>query len=164
MKEVLENRPTKLYQCEICGKKSYTDWDIKKCEQQHECPHNEVYFWLDRQTAYDSLAGMPIPNCFIEKRCNTCGYQIDRRDLSKLDSEDLLTIYNLFAKPSFAKLDKDIVDINDPKNIPQNVMDKFWEIKNEQGTAALGVSYLDGKGWYIVCPSKEQYVLWHEKD
>ena len=43
-------------------------------------------------------------------------------------------------------------------------MDKFWEIKNELGSAPLGISHLENKGWYIICPSKEEYILWHEKE
>ena len=163
MKEITETRSVTGYECEICGRKSGFDWEIKRCEEQHKCSHKEVYYWLDIQTAYDSFAGMPQPTCFIEKRCKTCGYSIDRQNLSMLDPDDEEIIYNLFEKPSLFKLDKNIVDINDPDKIPKTVMNKFWEIKEELGTTLLGISHLSNKGWYIICPSKEEYILWYEK-
>ena len=61
-----------------------------------------------------------------------------------------------------SKLEEYLVDINDPENIPQEVMKKFWEIKDELGSTPLGISHLDND-WYIVCPAYDNYIVWKQE-
>lgn len=62
-------------------------------------------------------------------------------------------------QPDLFELQKHLVDINSPKDIPKEVLKMFWDIKDEIGTTPLGISNI-GDTWYVVCPAKENPVLW----
>jgi len=54
---------------------------------------------------------------------------------------------------TFEELEKNLVDLNQPKLIPEEVLEYLFKWKKEQGTIPTGVSYIPDKGWYIISPA-----------
>ena len=46
-------------------------------------------------------------------------------------------------------LDDHLVDVLS-KDIPKEVSDKFWALKEELGSLPMGIAYYPDQGWYIV--------------
>lgn len=55
-------------------------------------------------------------------------------------------------------IEQNLVDINNEKNIPDEVMSFFWKEKEERGGLAMGVSNV-GDQWFVVSPSLEEYIM-----
>ena len=70
--------------------------------------------------------------------------------------EDVL--YLIFTEvtmdfPSLKELEDNLQDINHEEVIPEDVRTVFWALKEVKGTLPMGISYLEGRGWYVVSPS-----------
>ena len=158
MKEITLTIPKTGYVCDVCGKSSYSDFEIRRCEEQHKCSHSEVTFWLDNYNNCDF--GYNFPNCNIQKKCNICGIFLDKLDLSNLSTDALSDVYSFLKYPSLEKLEKNLVDINKPKDIPEIVMNQFWKMKEEIGSLPMGISEVNG-GWFIVSPGHSPTpIMW----
>lgn len=62
------------------------------------------------------------------------------------------------ANLEYEELEKNLVDLNNEKDIPKAVLDKFWEIKEEKGSLPMGISFFNNKDWYIISP--REGILW----
>jgi len=51
------------------------------------------------------------------------------------------------------ELESHLIDINQPKLIPKDVIDYFYKWKDNQGTLPTGISHIPNKGWYIISPA-----------
>ena len=55
--------------------------------------------------------------------------------------------------------EKNLLDINNDKSIPEHVLEYFYEWKRENGTIPAGISYIQEEGWYIISPSKIDNII-----
>jgi len=62
---------------------------------------------------------------------------------------------------NLANLEKNLQDLNNG-DIPKEVLDIFWEMKQKWGSSPMGVSRID-ETYFIVCPASENYILWSGK-
>lgn len=51
------------------------------------------------------------------------------------------------------ELESNLVDVNQPKLIPKDVISFFYDWKDKQGSMPMGISYIIDKGWYIISPA-----------
>jgi len=51
------------------------------------------------------------------------------------------------------ELEEHLVDVNAPSKIPKEIIDFFYEWKNNQGSIPTGISMIPNKGWYIISPA-----------
>ena len=58
---------------------------------------------------------------------------------------------------SLKDVEKNLVDINEG-NIPDEVIDFFWEEKEKRGSLPMGISKIEDK-WCVVSPSLENYII-----
>lgn len=54
---------------------------------------------------------------------------------------------------TFNELNKNLVDINRPDLIPDQVMSFFYSWKELKGSIPTGIAHIVKKGWYIVSPT-----------
>jgi len=59
--------------------------------------------------------------------------------------------YNVTIK----ELEENLVDLNNPRDIPDEVISFFNKWKDNQGSIPTGISKVPNQGWFIISPALE---------
>lgn len=58
-------------------------------------------------------------------------------------------------------LEKNLLDINND-SIPEEIMSEFWKLKNNIGSAPMGISKIEDT-FFIISPAFENFILFSKK-